>query len=152
MSLRPDPVDPIPEETARIARAAFPRGNLYLRMRDEFGALFSDDAFAALFSSRGQPAFSPGRLALVTIMQYVEGLSDRQAADAVRSRIDWKYALSLELTNPGFDSTVLSEFRTRLVEGSAEQMLFDTLLDHFRACDLLSTTTVVAKRSLSLAR
>ena len=137
MSLRPDPVDPIPEETARIARAAFPRGNLYLRMRDEFGALFSDDAFAALFSSRGQPAFSPGRLALVTIMQYVEGLSDRQAADAVRSRIDWKYALSLELTNPGFDSTVLSEFRTRLVEGSAEQMLFDTLLDHFRACDLL---------------
>jgi transposase len=122
MSLHPQPIPPIPEETARVARTAFPRGNLYLMMRDELGTLFTDDDFAALFPTRGQPAEAPWRLALVTIMPYVEEVSDRQAAEAVRGRIDWKYALSLELTDPGFDSTVLSEFRTRLVVGSAKQV------------------------------
>jgi transposase len=78
-------------------------------MRDEFGAIFADNEFAALFPTRGQPAAAPWRLALVTLMQYIEDLSDRRAADAVRSRIDWKYALSLELTDAGFDSTVLSD-------------------------------------------
>jgi transposase len=128
MSLHPQPIPPVPEETARIARAAFPRGNLDLMMHDECGVLFADDDFAALFPTCGQPAEAPWRLALVTIMQYVENLSDRQAAEAVRSRIDWKYALSLELTHPGFDSTVLSEFRTRLVAGAAEQRLLDAVL------------------------
>ena len=90
--------------------------------------MFTDDDSAALFPRRGQPAEAPWRLALVLVMQYVEDLSDRQAADAVRSRIDWKYALSLELTDPGFDSTVLSEFRTRLVMGAAEQRLLDAIL------------------------
>jgi transposase len=93
MSLHPQPIAPVPRETARVARAAFPHGNLYMTMRDEVGVLFADHDFAALFPTRGQPAQAPWRLALVTIMQYVEGLSDRQAADAVRSRIDWKYAL-----------------------------------------------------------
>jgi transposase len=69
---------------------------------------------------------------MVTIMQYVEDLSDRRAADAVRGRIDWKYALSLEFTDPGFDSTVLSEFRTRFVAGAAEQRLLDALLAQCR--------------------
>ena len=128
MSLHPHPVPAVPEETARVAHAAFPRDNVYLRMRDAFGAIFADHEFAALFPTRGQPAEAPWRLAMVTIMQYVEDLSDRRAADAVRSRIDWKYALSLELTDPGFDSTVLSEFRTRLVAGAAEQRLLDALL------------------------
>jgi transposase len=82
-------------------------------MRDEFGAIFADAAFATLFPPRGQPAEAPWRLAMVTIMQYVEALSDRRAADAVRGRIDWKYALSLEFPAPGFASTVLREFRTR---------------------------------------
>jgi transposase len=85
-------------------------------MRDEFGAIFADAAFASLFPTRGQPAEAPWRLALVTIMQYIEDLSDRRAADAVRSRIDWKYALSLELTDTGFDSTVLSEFCAGIVK------------------------------------
>ena len=98
MSLRPEPAGPVPEETARVARAAFPRGNVYLRLRDELGALYEDAAFAALFPARGQPAEAPWRLALVTVLQFAEGLSDRQAADAVRGRIDWKYALGLELT------------------------------------------------------
>ena len=128
MSFHPQPVPAIPEETARVAHAAFPRDHVYLRMRDEFGSIFADDEFADLFSQRGQPAEAPWRLALVTILQYVEDLSDRQAADAVRSRIDWKYLLSLELTDCGFDSTVLSEFRTRLVVGTAEQRLLDALL------------------------
>jgi transposase len=97
-------------------------------MRDEFGALFADNEFVTLFPTRGQPAEAPWRLAMVTIMQYVEDVSDRRAADAVRSRIDWKYARSLELTDSGFDSTVLSEFRTPLVAGAAEQRLLDALL------------------------
>jgi len=108
-----------------------------MRMRDPLGTIFDDQDFAPLFSTTGQPAVSPYRLALTTIMQFAEGLSDQQAADAVRTRIDWKYALSLELTDAGFDSSVLSEFRTRLLAGGAEQMLFETLLTLLREQGLL---------------
>lgn len=138
MCLRPESVPPVPEMTGRVARVAFPKGNIYLRMRDEMGPVFADEAFAPLFPARGQPAFAPWRLALVTIMQYAEGLSDEQAADAVRGRIDWKYAFSLDLTDAGFDGSVLSEFRTRLVQGNAEELLFATLLEHFRRRKLLA--------------
>src|SRR5215210_8836197 len=103
MSLQPHLVEPVPDLTQRVARAAFPKGNLYLKMRDEFGTFFQDHHFASLFGSSGPPAQSPWRLALVTIMQFGEGLSDRAAAEAVRARIDWKYALSLELEDHGFD-------------------------------------------------
>ena len=93
MSLRPAPVGPVPEETARIARAAFPKGSVYLQLRDVLGVVHDDDRFAALFPGRWRrPAEAPWRLALVTVMQFAEGLSDRQAAKAVRARIDWKYA------------------------------------------------------------
>jgi transposase len=129
MSLRPQPVPHIPTETARVARAAFPKGNIFMLLRDEIGTLAADEDFAALFPSHGRPAEAPWRLALVTVFQFIEGLSDRAAANAVRSRIDWKYALSLELTDSGFDSTVLCEFRARLVAGGAEQLLFGKLLD-----------------------
>jgi transposase len=128
MSLRPQSARSIPEETQRVAHAAFPRGTFCLRIADELGPLYCDDQFAELFPTRGQPAASPARLATVSVLQYVEGLSDRQAADAVRGRIDWKYALGSELTDPGFDHTVLSEFRSRLVNGQAELQLLDTLL------------------------
>lgn len=137
MSLKPRAVEPVPEETARIARAAFPKGNVYMRMRDEWGSLYRDELFAELFSSRGQPAESAACLALVTVMQFAEGLSDRPAADAVRSRIDWKYALGLELTDRGFDASVLSEFRSRLLEGQAETLLFETLLSRCQGAGLL---------------
>lgn len=137
MSLRPETPPPVPEETARVAHAAFPDGHPYLAMRDEFGALFHDEQFAALFSRRGKAAAAPWRLALVTILQFAEGLSDRQAADAVRRCIDWKYLLALELTNAGFDYSVLCEFRARLLEGSQELLLFETLLDHCRQRKLL---------------
>jgi transposase len=92
MSLRAPAVYRLPDQTARVARAAFPRGNPYLRMYDVLGPLFTAAEFADLYPKEGQPAEDPARLALVTIFQFVEGLSDRQAADAVRSRIDWKYA------------------------------------------------------------
>lgn len=123
MSLKPQPPSDllIPEETARAARAAFPRGNRYLRLRDELGLLFRNEDFAPLYSHRGQPAYSPWRLALVTVMQFMENLSDRQAAEAVRARLDWKYALALPLADPGFDHNVLSEFRGRLARAGAER-------------------------------
>ncbi len=133
MSLKALPIPPIPDETARVARAAFPGGTLCLQLRDALGPLYTDADFADLFPPRGQPAEAPWRLALVTVLQFVEGLSDRQAADAVRSRLDWKYALSLELSDPGFDHTVLSEFRTRLVQGGAAQRLLDVLLEQCQA-------------------
>src|SRR5262245_39369609 len=129
MSLHPQPISAIPEQTQCIAHAAFPKGTLCLRIADELGDLFRDEQFAELFPTGGQPAASPARLAWVCVLQYIEGLSDRQAADAVRGRIDWKYALALELDDPGFHHTVLSEFRSRLVNGQAERLLLDTLLD-----------------------
>lgn len=139
MSLHPQDGYQIPEETQRVARAAFPKGTLCLRIADAVGAIYDDMQFADLFPLRGQPAEAPARLALATVLQFVEGLSDRRAADAVRGRIDWKYALGLELTDPGFDHTVLSEFRTRLVRGQAEQVLLDTLLERVRELGLLKS-------------
>jgi transposase len=137
MSLPIQSVEPVPEPTARIARAAFRKGNLYMRMRDELDVVFSDSDFAHLYPKRGRPVVSPWRLALVTVMQFVENLSDRQAAEAVRARIDWKYALSLELDDPGFDASVLCEFRARRLEGEAETLLLEKLLGHFKDRQLL---------------
>ncbi len=132
MSLKPLPIPPVPEEIARVAHAVFPHGNVFIQLRDTLGTIYSDETFADLFPTHGQPAFAPWRLALVTVFQFLEGLTDRQAADAVRDRVAWKYALSLELTDPGFDHTVLSEFRSRLVAGNAEQRLLDLLLERCR--------------------
>src|SRR6266567_3528473 len=129
MSLHPQAFCPVPEETARVAHAAYPKGNLYMQVRDELGTLYDDENFAHLFAHCGQPAEAPWRLLLVSVMQFAEGLSDRQAADAVRGRLDWKYMLGLELTDPGFDASILSEFRARLVEGKAEQQVLQPLLD-----------------------
>jgi transposase len=137
MSLQPQPTGPIPDETQRVARAAFPKGNVYMRMRDELGEVYTDDPFAELFPRRGQPAESPGRLAWVTILQFAEGLSDRQAAEAVRGRIDWKYVLGLELTDAGFDYSVLSEFRERLLTGGKEAGLLEELLARLKQQGLL---------------
>lgn len=128
MSLKSEPIGPVPQETARLAKAVFPEGCTFIKMRDELGTLFQDAMFAALFPKDGQPALAPWRLALITIMQFVEKLSDRQAAHAVRARLDWKYALGLELEDRGFDFSVLSEFRARLIAGNAEYLLFEAML------------------------
>jgi transposase len=124
--------------TAQVARAAFPKGCLAIRVRDALGELFEDVQFAELFATRGRPAVSPARLALVSVLQFAEGLSDRQAADAVRGRIDWKYALGLELADTGFDASVLSEFRARLAADDAAERLLQRMLARLRERGLLA--------------
>jgi len=110
MSLPATNLHAIPEKTFRLARTISPKGTLYMQMRDQLGVIYENQSFASLFSKRGQPAEDPWRLALVCIFQFIEGLTDRQAAEAVQQRIDWKYALALELSDPGFDFSVLSKF------------------------------------------
>src|SRR5256714_3967522 len=129
MSMYARELGSIPEETARVARAACPKGTLAMRLRDELGELYQDEYFVSLYPIEGQPAYEAWRLAIVTVLQYAEGLTDRQAANAVRERIDWKYALGLELTDAGCDFSVLSEFRARLVESQQETLLLDRLLE-----------------------
>jgi transposase len=108
-----------------------------MRARDALGPLFTDEQFAELFAARGRPAWSPARLALVLVLQFVEGLTDRQAADAVRARLDWKYALGLDLCDPGFDAWVLTEFRARLLADGQTERPLTLLLDRLRERGLL---------------
>jgi transposase len=137
MSLQPQQIPAMPAPTAAVAKRAFRRGNRYMLMRDQLGEIYQDQDFAHLFAVRGRPGEAPWQLALVLVFQYMEGLSDEQAAEAVRSRIDWKYALSLELEDDGFDASVLSEFRTRLVAGNAEMRLLDVMLQRFKQAGYL---------------
>ena len=137
MSLKPEAIPEVPVDTERIAHAALPHDNLCLAMRDHIGMIYRDSQFQALFATRGQPAECPWRLALVCILQFAENLSDRQAANAVRTRIDWKYLLSLSLEDTGFHYSVLSEFRSRLVNGEGKHCLFEALLNHLKASGLL---------------
>ena len=127
MSLRPEPLPPIPDATAAAVRAAFPKGNLYVELRAEFGTLNDDRLLADLYPPQGRPVeVAPWRLALVMVMQDIEGLTDRQAADAVRRCMDWKYALSLELTDAGFDCTLWHDVRCRVLTHKAGQRFLDT--------------------------
>jgi transposase len=97
MALHPQTLPPVPDATIAAVRAAFPKGNLYVDLRTEFGLLYDDQLFADLYPPQGRPVeVAPWRLALVVVMQYIEGLTDRQAADAVRRCMDWKYVLSLD--------------------------------------------------------
>src|SRR5215510_10661317 len=139
MSLHPHVIAPVPEETARVARAAFPKGNPYLLLRDTLGTIFRDDDFATCFPLDGQPGLPPWRLALVTIRQFREHLADRQAAEAVRARIDWQYLLGLPLTAPGCDFGVLSACRDRLLASCTEDLWLDKLLERCRALGWLKT-------------
>src|SRR5437899_1412847 len=140
MSLRPEPLPTIPDATAAAVQAAFPKGNLYVDLRAEFGTLYTDQLFADLYPPEGRPVeVAPWRLALVVVMQYMEGLTDRQAADAVRRCIDWKYALSLDLHDPGFDFTLLHDFRHRLLAHDAAQRRLDTFLTACKARGWMKT-------------
>lgn len=120
-----------------MTRLAFPKGCLCMRIREVLGPLFADRDFADLFPRRGQPAWPPHQLVIVSVLQFAEGLSDRQAAAALRGRIDWTFLLGLELTDPGFDHCVLSEFRDRLVDGGAQRRVLDLVLDRLREAGLL---------------
>jgi transposase len=128
MSMSPQGLQPIPEETERIARRSFPKGTLAMQLRDELGPIYSDEQFVDLFAKRGKGAFSPSTLALVTVLQAAEGLTDRQAAHAVRGRLDWKYALGLAVDDAGFDASVLTEFRARLVEHAVEDLVLGPII------------------------
>lgn len=137
MSLQLRPIGEIPGQTYRVARTAFPKGNPYIVLRNQLGSIFTNEDFSDLYSTLGQPALAPWRLALITLLQFKENLSDRQTADAVRSRIDWKYLLGLELEETGFDFSVLSEFRGRLISGSCEMLLLTRLLERCRELELI---------------
>jgi transposase len=110
-----------------------------MRLRDELGMFYNDEEFAELYPERGQSALAPWRLTMILIMQFLENLSDRQTADTVRGRIDWKYALSLELEDDGFNFSVLSEFRARLIEGGKEKQILDKMLSRFGELGLLKS-------------
>src|SRR5262249_23351248 len=119
------------------ARSAFRKGTLAMRARDELGSWYDDETFAGAYGVRGKPGISPAQLAMVTVLQFAENLTDRQAADAVRGRLDWKYCLGLALEDEGFDFSVLSEFRARLVAGSLEEAILTRLLDRLKELGLV---------------
>jgi len=135
--MQPHPWPEVPASTAKIARRAFRKGALAMRARDELGAWYQDEMFRATYGTRGAPGISPAQLAMVTVLQFTENLTDRQAADAVRGRLDWKYCLGLELDDEGFDFSVLSEFRSRLVAGAMEMALLEALLTRLGALGLV---------------
>ncbi len=138
MSFPLQPLPSVPDDTVRIARAAFWRDNPYVLLRDKLGAVFANAGLADLYPKLGQPAYAPWRLALVSLMQFREGLSDRQAAEAVRGRIDWKYVLVLDLADAGLDFSVLCEFRARLLQQhEATERLLASLLAAAREGELL---------------
>src|SRR5258708_2083265 len=140
MSVVPQPW-PQPAPQVAGAVAAMYRGRrerpLPVLVRDKLGEWLSDEQFAGAYGVRGKPGWPPSRLALVTIFQKAENLSDRQVAEAVRTRIDWKYALGLNLADPGFDSSILSEFRARVAGGGLDQVVLDTLLERLAADGLV---------------
>jgi transposase len=137
MSMQPRPWPDVPELTARVARSSSPKGNLAMRIRDELGEVYADARFAAAFGVRGRPGISPGQLMMASVLQFSENLTDRQAAEAVRDRMTWKYALGLELEDPGFDASVLSEFRSRLVAGDLTCLALDALLERLAGLGLV---------------
>lgn len=138
MTLQPQGYWQIPSETARVAQAALGKDNVYMTIYQHLGQLYQDQDFQELYPARcGKLAFSPAKLALITLMQFAEGLSDRQAALAVKSRIDWKYILGLELTDKGIDHSILSEFRTRLIESGEEAKLLEVMLNQLKQTSLI---------------
>lgn len=128
----------VPAGTREVAQAAFPKGCLAMRIRDALGTLFLDEEFREAFGVRGRPGIPPGRMALVSILQFAENLTDRQAAHAVRARIDVKYLLGLELTDPGFDHTVLTGFRDRLLAHGLEDRILNLLLERLADMGLVA--------------
>ena len=132
--------EPDPQIAAAIAAMYGARKTarpLPVLVRDRLGEWLADEKFAAAFGIRGRPGWSPSRLALVTVLQRAENLTDRLAAEAVRTRIDWKYLLGLSLDDPGFDHTVLPEFRGKVAEAGLEQVVLDALLARLAADGLV---------------
>lgn len=137
MSVRPRVAVVVPELTARVARASNPAGTTAMWVRDCLEGLWRDEDFASWYPKDGRPGFSPARLATVSVLQFLLNLSDRQAAEAVRCRIDVKYALAMELEDPGFHHSILSDFRDRLCEDDRADALLSLALDRLRSAGLL---------------
>jgi transposase len=127
----------MPSETARIGQKLLSKDSSYRLVGDTLFASLYEQEFADLYPSEGQPGLSPVILALVTVFQFIEKLPDRQAAEALRMRLDWKYALHLPLEYEGFHYSVLSEFRDRLVRGQAEGRVFEKLVTQIRTLGLI---------------
>jgi transposase len=140
MSMRPAPLpDPDPVVAAAIRRKyAGRKAPLAVAMRDRLGPWLADEVFASAFARRGRPGLSPAMLAIVTVLQYAEGLTDREAAEAARARLDWQYALGLPLDDAGFDHSVLSEFRDRVAAHGLELAVLDALLARLAADGLVA--------------
>src|SRR6266567_505745 len=128
MSMKARGLEPIPEETRRLIRGLGPKGTMVTQLRDALGPIYSDEPFAHLFPKRERAAEAPWRLALVTVLQAIKGLTDRQAAEYVSGRIDWLYALALPLEDPGFDYTILSDFRQRMLSAQAQDVVLEPIL------------------------
>jgi len=150
VSLTPKPIGPIPEDTLLVGQQVLSEDNLYRIIGEQYAEVVKDEDFADFYSHTGQPGYSPARLSLITVLQAMEHLSDRVAIHMVRTRIDWKYALHLPLNDPGFDPSVLCEFRGRLVEGEAERKFFDALLEKFKEKGLLKGRGMQRTDSLQL--
>jgi transposase len=133
MSLIPQEPEPIPEATRRLIQKACPKGTPATRLRDALGPIYHDEAFADLFPKRGRPAEAPWRLALVLVLPVMEHLTDRQAAQAVCLRLDWKYALSLSPEDEGIDFSILCDFRERLISQHAQERLLEPIVQVCRA-------------------
>src|SRR5256885_1942261 len=128
MSMKPQGLEPIPEETRLLVQRLCPKGTMVTQLRDALGPIYSDEPFAHLFPKRGRPAEAPWRLALVTVLQAVEGLTDRQAAACLHTRLDWLYALALPLDEPGFDYSILTDFRQRVLAAGAQDLILEPIL------------------------
>ena len=128
---------PMPEETGRIGKMLLEEKDPYRMIGNQLFEKWQEEEFADLYSREGKPGYSPVILAFVSVFQFMERLADRQAAQALRMRLDWKYALHLPLEDAGFDFSVLSEFRDRVIEGKAEQRVFEKLVEEIQAMGLI---------------
>lgn len=141
MSLRPRSGEQVPSLTAQIARASNPDGTTAIWVRDRLDGLWCDEDFADWYPRDGRPGLSPAQLATVCVLQFLLGLSDRQAAEAVRCRIDFKYAMAMELDDPGFHHSVLADFRDCLAEGDRADRLLDLVLARLKEAGLVRERT-----------
>ncbi|MCX4538284.1 IS1182 family transposase [Streptomyces sp. NBC_01669] len=141
MSLHPRSGEQVPPLTAQIARASNPTGTTAMWVRDRLDGLWCDEDFAGWYPRDGRPGLSPAQLATVCVLQFLLGLSDRQAAEAVRCRIDFKYAMAMELDDPGFHHSVLADFRERVAQDDRADRLLDLVLARLKEAGLVGERT-----------
>jgi hypothetical protein len=137
---------PLPSDTVRAAEAVFGKGNIYLTIGDQVVQMLTDIDIACLDPAREQPASSLAVLALVTIFQFVEGLPDRRAVEAIRIRLDWKYALHRPLVYPDLEHLALCRFRQDILSDPTAREVFQQVLDRLARADLLRGADISRSR------